>query len=612
MKNTKILFILIPIVIVVLVLASVGIYIELNNTAEKIFKKSISKAFDAFETTEEQYSTMKGTMSFTANVDSDEESMQSLNTMLEGASIDINMEADWKNIVLNNNVNVMYDNENLLNATLVLQDQTGYIYMPDWLDKYLELSSDLLGYSDLTGLFESTDTLDNDAIIKALKDELITAITNQNLTQEKTTLTLNGKTANVKASKLNLKDAQISEFFRSIINNLSKNENFKNALGTSQKDILEVLNEMSQEIETAEDMELTLVIYTKGLLNEFVGISGNVIDNTWEQTSGVEVLKHDDGKYEFVAYDEEDSKREELLKVMFEDKKENKNKGTATITITVDEEQYVVLYNYEIKGKQTIFTLSTEIEGVKLSITGNTVENGNNVKGELVISVQDETMGKVNLNYKYDFTYGVEVKKVDIKNAVSIDEISDSDMETLTKNLQDSVVYQLIEEMGLLGDSQYNDNPEVTYGEYTVEYDVPDEFEVSEFSSESHKIYTDENYNTVNIEISYDDVDTYMRDLEDAYELTSDFYKNQKITEIKTYTVNGTTYKNRIITYNDSFDMYVNLYFAYELDNKHCYIVEISSENGNISRSDMEKFLDITVNTDDTVIVDGDWSELYY
>lgn len=129
MKNKKILFILIPLIIVVLVLAFVGIYIGLNGNAEKIFEKSISKVFDTFETTEKQYSTMKGTMNLTANVESDEENMQSLNTILDGTSVNLNMEADWANIVINENLNVKYNNEDFLNAALVLQDETGYIYM---------------------------------------------------------------------------------------------------------------------------------------------------------------------------------------------------------------------------------------------------------------------------------------------------------------------------------------------------------------------------------------------------------------------------------------------------------------------------------------------------
>lgn len=601
MKNKKILFILISLIIVVLVLAFVGIYIGLNGNAEKIFEKSISKVFDTFETTEKQYSTMKGTMNLTANVESDEENMQSLNTILEGTSVNLNMEADWANIVINENLNVKYNNEDFLNAALVLQDETGYICVPDLLDKYLELSDDLLEYSDLTELLEKTDTLNKALMTEALKEELITAITNQNLTQEKATLTLNGKKVKVKASTLRLKDTQISEFCKGLINSLCKNEKFKNSLGTAQTDIIDVLNEMSQTIEDVEDTECTFTIYTKGLLNEFIGISVEMIDNIWEETSGIELLKHDDSKYEFVAYDEYDSEREEALKAIWEDKKENQNKGMVTITITSYEEQYVLLYNYETKGNQTIFTLSTEIEGMNFSITGNTLENGDNIKGELVISAQEDTMGKVNLNCKYEFTYGIEVKKVDTKNAVLIDEISDADMETLTTNLQNSAIYQFIEQLGLFGDSNinldntYNDKPEVTYEEHTVKYNIPDGFELSEFSTERHKIYTDEDFNSINVTINYDKVDTYMNDLENEYEMTSDFYENQQISEIKRYTVNGKEYKFRMVTYNDDFGSYANLYFAYELDDKYCYIVKAETENGNISMGIIDNFLDITV-----------------
>ena len=164
-------------------------------------------------------------------------------------------------------------------------------------------------------------------------------------------------------------------------------------------------------------------------------------------------------------------------------------------------------------------------------------------------------------------------------------------------NLQNSPLYQLIEQSGLLENKigTVSDKPEVTYDGYTVKYNVPDGFEASSYNSEDMKMYMDEDYNSVSVYINNNTVDTYMKSLEEEYVLTSSLYKNQQISEIKTYTVNGKEYKFRTMTYDDEYGSYVNLYFAYELDNEYCYVVEVETEGGNMSMETVKYFLDVTV-----------------
>ena len=128
-----------------------------------------------------------------------------------------------------------------------------------------------------------------------------------------------------------------------------------------------------------------------------------------------------------------------------------------------------------------------------------------------------------------------------------------------------------------------------------MKYTVPDGFEAFSYNSEDMKMYMDENYNSVNVYINDDTVDEYMKSLEEEYVLTSSLYKNQQISDIKKYTVNDKEYKFRTIIYDDDYGSYVNLYFAYELDDEYCYVVEAETEGGNISMEIVKKFLDVTV-----------------
>lgn len=590
MKNKKILFILIPIILIVLILIAGVVYLKINGTPKKIFKKTITSAFEIFETSEEQYSTMKGTMNLTASIESDNEEIQAINTMLKEANIGLNMEVDTSNMVVNENFNVTYSNKSLLNATAILQDEKGYVYLPDWLDKYLEIPQEYMGDSNLTETSGKIATLDQKTLMEAVEEEVIKTISQKEFTQNK-----NGK---VKISTLSLSQQQFFALYKELLENLKQNEKFNSSLGDYKEDIIEGINNIIIELEDTEydeDYSAVISIHTKGLLNKFAGFSIELKDGE-DVVSGI-IATIEEQNYEVTLYEQYDGEKTELVKIKAEDKKENKNKGTVKITVTAQEEDFVIICNYETQKDQTTFEASTEIEGLKVTISGNVVKNGKNYKGNLILTAEESELGKINLNCAYDFTYGVEVQKVDVRNAVIINELNEKDQETLVTNLQNSELYKFIEQSGLLEGNiaTGSDKPEVTYDGYTVKYTVPDNFEASTYNSEEMKTYRDGNYNTITVFIDYDTVDNYTKDLETEYNLTSSLYKNQKISETKTYTVNGKEYKFRTITYEDDYGTYVDLYFAYKLDDEYCYVVEVETEGGNISMDTIEYFLDVTV-----------------
>ncbi len=110
MRNKKLLFILIPVIIIVLVLIGGFAYLTLNSTPEKIFTKSISKVFGALKD-EEETTTLKGKMTLSANIESEEEEIQAINDVLETSSITLDMAVDTKNMIVNEN----HTNDNVYN-----------------------------------------------------------------------------------------------------------------------------------------------------------------------------------------------------------------------------------------------------------------------------------------------------------------------------------------------------------------------------------------------------------------------------------------------------------------------------------------------------------------
>lgn len=585
MRNKKLLFILIPVIIIVLVLIGGFAYLTLNSTPEKIFTKSISKVFGALKD-EEETTTLKGKMTLSANIESEEEEIQAINDVLETSSITLDMAVDTKNMIVNENFNVIYDENSLLNAYILLQDQKGYAYLPDWLDKYLEIPVETEdSVQDLK--------LDPNKMLEALETELINVISKQEFTQSK-----NGST---KISTLDLSQEQFIALCKEFLENLKQNEIFNNALGEYKEDVISGIDEMLAELEDEtydEESRAIISIYTKGLLNKLVGFSADFKDG--EDTVVGMFLTIGEVKSEFAMYEEYNGERTEQLKVTVEDKKENKNKGTGTITVTSDEEEFVVVYSYENKDNQTAFEATTEIEGVQLTMEGNSIKDGNNYKGKLVISMSQEEYGTININCDYDFTYGVEIQKTDVQDAVLIDELSEEDQEKFMTNLQNSKLYELIEQSSLLNNIKNvgnlnSDEPIIKYNGKTVTYNVPTTFIASNYNTEDYKMYTDENYNSIYVFVENTDMDTYLDNLDEEFILTSNLYQNQEISESSDYDVNGRTYKFRTITYNDDYSAYVNLYFVCKLEDNYSYIVKVESENGAISLDDINMFLDINV-----------------
>ena len=353
MRNKKLSYVLIPLIIVVLILIAGVIFLKLNSTPEKVFEHSISKVFEMFETTEEQYSTMKGTMNFTVDFENDntevanqeienvetetqksnvtgtsytdiinkiDEKAQNVDTndvsnmvndvyaqiyeVLEASSIGLNMEIDNENMIINENINVIYDNEKFIEATILMQDEKAYLYLPDWLNKYLEIPEEEADFAELTESYKKSATVDINGLVEAIKEELISAISSQELIQEETTLVLDGQETKVTASILTLQDDQITGFFTDFLNGLNQNEKFQLALGDYKEEITTQISETLQNKGNAEGEKLIFKIYTKGFFNEFVGISweimnsytingtGSLEDYYVEKASGIEIFKH--------------------------------------------------------------------------------------------------------------------------------------------------------------------------------------------------------------------------------------------------------------------------------------------------------------------------------
>ncbi len=605
MRKNKLLFILIPVIIILLALLGGFIYLKVNSAPKKIFTGAINKAFEFLEVEEDKYTTVKSKVELSGSIESEDESVKEVKDILENSKITINSELDTKNLFANENIQVVYNNENLINLDAIMQDQKIYIAFRDWLDKYIEVPIEEAELLKLNEITDNLGSIDANLLLKSVQEEFVKEIKKQEFIQEKVKLNLDGKETKVTKSSLKLSEEQATTFVKEFLENLKQNENFQKATGEYKDEIIDEISATLEDLPTEDfnqDTKMSFSIYTKGILNKFVA-ADFTIEEEEKITAGIEFVKQNKGKYEFAIYENDEEERTNLIKITLNDEKESKNKGTIKISAYFEDEVLDLICKYELKDEQVTFELSTTIENVELALSGNVIEKGNTYSGTLMISTKVQEFGTVNLNFLYNFEYNAQIQKVDVSNSTTIEELNEDDQQTLLNNMQNSKLYELIENnnlQNLISNGNVPTNPseaKVTKDGQTVVYKVAGNFKENSNSEEDFKQYEDDNYNMIYVRIENKSADEYLKELENEYVLKSDLYKEQEISETSTYGANGKEYKYRTIIYKDKDDntVYCNLCFAYNLNNGYVFTVEVDTENGNISLDDVNEFLNITI-----------------
>lgn len=637
MQKNKLWMILIPILIIALILGGGYVYLKLNSTPQNVFKVTISKICEAFEREQLDYKTIKGTYNISTNVETENEEVQEIADYLNALNVALDVEMDMENIIIDGNLKVEHQEESLIDANILLQDEKSYVYLRDWFSKYIELPVEDEDFTELKEEISKIATIDTKNIISSVKKELINEISKQEFKQLKTTIMLNENETKVTEYKLNFTKKTLAIFTKELLQNLNNNNDFLTAWGENRNDVVEAITndiakfEKMEENADGEEHVLEISIYTKGLLNKFAGLSFKIIDVDGEEA--IDILKHNENKYEIACYKISEGEKENKLHAWLENQKQSENKGTLVVTINEDDETQEFTCEYEKQDNGTYFTIKAKIREKELIITGNIIEKGLMYQGKMAFIVESDGT-KITLNYEYSMEVNADIKKVDVEDSVPLYEMTEEEQEELVTNIQNSPIGSLIKNyynllndiMEAVNSSLYtmqdeiedastqaendfinslnkldNDNtaqdnlPIVTDGKYIVKYIVPETFKVSNYNTKDSKFYTDLQYNTVNVYISKQTSQEYLNSLDEEYILKSSNYTNQQISDIKTHTVNGKDYKYRTIQYNNMDMLMAKVYFAYELDNKTCYIVEVETLQESMQLDDLDKFLQISL-----------------
>ena len=378
-KNKSSKKIIVPIIFVLgmLLIAAGGLltYFKFFNNPKIVFGKVISSSLNSFyERLETNYNTFSGEGEFSYKITASDEAIKPIIEALNGIKLDYKYSLDKKNKLFNFDFNSSYNDEKLLNLNAYGSDSKIYFLLKDIFDKYIYNEID-----QYDKLFESFDqTEDIKIVLKSIEKALDKGFSNDDFIRESTVIKIDEKDTKVNSNTLVLTKEKMNSISKTIATVLKDDEEFIKAFDkiSDTNSTKEDLEEFIKEDNTNDFVESTIIIYTKGLLNEFVGLK----------------ISTDD-----------DSKTNLLLV------KENEK-----------------LYRAEFKNdNEIVLTISFKFN----SISDNKVD--------LTLNLDIPKALNIEVNSKYSVKYNDAFNKKDITSNVNINDLTEEDTNTIMTNLME-------------------------------------------------------------------------------------------------------------------------------------------------------------------------------
>ena len=226
--------------------------------------------------------------------------LSSITDTLKNIEVQFSGEFDTKEEVGVYNINTKYKNDKLLDIKAYNEKELTYVLLEGIYDKYLK--TDTSKEQEKKVVTEMPNININPKDMQSLTDSLLKAlknsITNYEFLKESTKITIDGKETAVFNNYVILKDKEVNDFIKNIINELKKDTNFINILKKFTEDDIEtVLNKIISGI-NEEEFKGTykLCFYTdKSLFNKkLVRISQIVTIEDVSMTFNIDKLSDDE------------------------------------------------------------------------------------------------------------------------------------------------------------------------------------------------------------------------------------------------------------------------------------------------------------------------------
>lgn len=276
-KNTKNKKIFIGLfVVIVLIVVALFTCIAMLATPKKVFETAIEKVFNNTDKiSADDIKTISGNLSLDANITANDSN--EIYDLINNIDLKLNYGFDYENKKMNVDLDTTYKNDELLNVDMTTKNDTAYIYLENVFDKYIATPID--GFSEI---FESQDMIDDaniivDEVEKAIKE----SFKDEYFSSEDEKITLNGKEVKVTKNILTLNSKNSEKLIKDIAKKLNNDTFVKGVANLTSEDaskIKEGLESVQDETFEMEE-EITISIYTKGMMKEVVGFEAKEAEN---------------------------------------------------------------------------------------------------------------------------------------------------------------------------------------------------------------------------------------------------------------------------------------------------------------------------------------------
>jgi len=298
----------------------------------------------------------------------------------------------------------------------------------------------------------------------------------------------------------------------------------------------------------------------------------------------------------------------------------------ATVTMSVVKEDKGV-YSYNVSGKSG--GINVDVVKGKVEIEKDK-DSKKEQSGKVTLTADVIELGSAKLEVNYSAKYNQGIDKIDTSNSVNMNDLTETDLESIGTKLMDRpLIGEVLEEYmygGIYDAAQdavnetedmmeqemqnntlttsQNEVTHYSYG-YSVKYSLPSNFKYdAAYSFDYIKNYTledsNDSYIDAEVYLEWSTESEYVEDEikwdYDYYTENSDYYKNINLSEAKTLVVGNKSFKYVVLSYETNYgSKSQDVYVWHSLDDEHMFIIKLESENKEVTEDIIKGFLNINV-----------------
>lgn len=361
-----------------------------------------------------------GEVSLKTNLTSTDQEIKPILDILNGMDIKLSSVIDFPNKKANIAYQLRYENADMLNGNLFIQNNDAYLDLGTLFNKKLALSDGSVSFDTLWNSTTSSNT-EYKTIVREFAKALKKSIPSEYFTRTEEEIEVLNKSVKTYKHTLKLDEQGIKTIIENLIKEVQNNDELKDALAkeleVSKEDIDTVLNGLLEDV-NVDPVNVEINIYLNAKNNDLekaeIKTSNDInLIKTGKDTFDLVV---DDVTYGTLVYND----KEFAITLKDEDL-------DTEIVISIKDDEIKLVFNlgfYEINF------------GVDIKTSGNTTTividaDAEGVKGSVTLTVKEGTIK--------------EVPVMDVTNAVNIDNLTEEDQSTIMANiLQNSAFSNLI------------------------------------------------------------------------------------------------------------------------------------------------------------------------